>query len=330
MIPHKLSTALSRRQWLQWAGLASVAAPAAAQAASDWPQKPVTMVVANAAGAPVDVAIRLIAKELEAQWGQSVVIDNRVGGSGLVPLRTLARAKPDGYTLGTLFGAIYTTLPFAMSHMEVDPVKDLAPVSLLARTPFVFIVAKDSPLKTWQDYVQLAKQRDTTVGSYSIGTAFHLTWEMTARAAGIKAVYAASSSAGKTQTDLVGGLLDIALDAPSSAKGMLDAGRVRALAVTGSKRLPILPDVPTLAEQGLTGFSSDPWFAMSAPKGAPADILAKVQQDVHAVMQGAELRKRLDLLAMLPVASTPAQLQQVIDSDRKLIGPLVQQLGIHM
>lgn len=322
---------LNRRQLLQCAALVGTSASVPlAMAENPWPTKPVTMIVANAAGGPVDVAIRLIAKELEKKWKQSVVIDNRVGGSGLVPARMLARAKPDGYTLGTLFGAIYTTLPFASDHLELDPLNDLQDVSLLARTPFVYIVGKDSPIKTWQDYVQLAKKRDTTVGSYSVGTAFHLTWEMTARAAGIKAVYAASSSAGKTQSDLIGGLLDIALDAPSSAKGMIDGGRVRALAVTSAKRLAMLPDVPTLAEQGLPGFSSDPWFAMTAPKGVPATVLAQVQKDLKEVLFSPQLRKRLDSMGMVPVGSTAEDMTQVILQDRKLIEPLVKQLGIRM
>ncbi|WP_084651642.1 Bug family tripartite tricarboxylate transporter substrate binding protein [Ottowia thiooxydans] len=323
---------LTRRDLLQRAaaGAVVVGAPASVFAQEAWPQRPVTMMVANAAGAPVDVAIRLVAKELEAKWGQAVVIDNRVGGSGLVALRTLARAKPDGYTFGTLFGAIYTTLPFAVEQMEMDPLTALDAVSLVARTPFVYMVAKESPLQTWQDYVKLARQKDTTVGSYSVGTAFHLTWAQTAHAAGIKAVYAASPTAGKTQMDLIGGLLDIALDAPSSAKGLIETGRVRALAVTSSKRLPMLPDVPTLAEQGLPGFSSDPWFAMAAPKGAPAAILAKVQQDLKEVMQHASLRERLEGMAMVPVASTAAQMRSVIEGDRKVIEPLVKQLGIRM
>ena len=330
--PPVLARPITRRHWLRHtaAGAVTMGTAAAAFAEPAWPQKPVTMIVANAAGAPVDVAIRLIAKELEAKWRQPVVIDNRVGGSGLVPLRLLARAKPDGYVLGTLFGAIYTTLPFAVEHMEVDPVEALDAVSLLARTPFVYLVASDSPLRTWQDYVKLARQRDTTVGSYSVGTAFHLTWAMTARAAGIKAVYAASASAGKTQMDLIGGLLDIALDAPSSAMGLIQSGRVRALAVTGARRLPILPEVPTLAEQGLPGFSSDPWFALSAPKGVPAAILSKVQRDVGEVMGRAALRQRLDAMAMVPVASTAAQMRSTIDGDRRLIEPLVRQLGIRM
>jgi tripartite-type tricarboxylate transporter receptor subunit TctC len=294
-----------------------------------WPDRPVMMIVANAPGGPVDVVVRLIARELEARWKQPVVIDNKVGGSGMVAARALARSEPDGYTLGTIFGAYYTTLPF-VTDVQVDPVKDLDAVTILAKTPFVYVVNQDSPYRTWQDVVADAKRREVTVASYSIGTAFHLSWEQTARAAGIKALYAPASAASKTHTDLVSGQADIGLDALSSAKGMIDAGRLRAIAVTGNTRLAALPDTPSLTEQGMPDDIADPWFAVSAPKGTPDKRIEQIQQDIWAVLSSDALRERLASMGMVPAAGTPAEMLQTIEREQAMMAPLVKELDIRL
>lgn len=131
---------------------------------------------------------------------------------------------------------------------------DMQPISLVARTPFVFVVAQNSPLKTWNDFVQQAGKCDMSMGSLSVGTAFHLVWEQTARQADIKALCVSSPSSGKTQLDLIGGLLDVVLDTPSSAKGLIDSGKLRALAITSPERFSGLPNTPTLNEAGLKGY----------------------------------------------------------------------------
>lgn len=307
----------------------ALAAGLASSHALAWPDRPVTMVVANAPGGPVDIVVRLIAKELETKWKQPIVIDNKVGGSGMVAARTLARSEPDGYTLGTIFGAYYTTLPF-VTDVQVDPVKDLDAVTILAKTPFVYVVNQASPYQTWQDVVADAKRREITVASYSIGTAFHLSWEQTARAAGIKALYAPASAASKTHTDLVSGQADLGLDALSSAKGMIDAGRLRAIAVTGNTRLAVLPETPSLTEQGMPDDIADPWFAVSAPKGTPKERIEQIQQDIHAVLSSESLRERLASMGMVPVAGTPAEMLQTIEKEQAIMAPLVKELDIRL
>lgn len=308
----------------------ALAAGLASSQALAWPDRPVTMIVANAPGGPVDVVVRLIAKELEARWKQPIVIDNKVGGSGMVAARALARSEPDGYTLGTIFGAYYTTLPFVATEIQVDPVKDLDAVTILAKTPFVYVVNQSSPYQSWQDVVADAKRREITVASYSIGTAFHLSWEQAARAAGIKALYAPASAASKTHTDLVSGQADLGLDALSSAKGMIDAGRLRAIAVTGSTRLSMLPDTPSLTEQGMPADIADPWFAVSAPKGTPKERIEQIQQDIQAVLSSDSLRERLASLGMVPQASTPAEMLQTIEKEQAIMAPLVKELDIRL
>lgn len=309
-------------------GLALAAGMASTQAMA-WPDRPVTMVVANAPGGPVDIVVRLIAKELEERWKQPVIIDNKVGGSGMVAARTLARSEPDGYTLGTIFGAYYTTLPF-VTDVQVDPVKDLEAVTILAKTPFVYVVNQTSPYQSWKDVVADAKRREITVASYSIGTAFHLSWEQTARAAGIKALYAPASAASKTHTDLVSGQADLGLDALSSAKGMIDAGRLRALAVTGNTRLAVLPDTPSLTEEGMPDDIADPWFGVSAPKGTPGERIEQIRQDIHAVLSSDALQERLASMGMVPLGNTPAEMLEVIRKEQAVMAPLVKELDIRL
>lgn len=234
-----------------------------ATAMAAFPDKPVKIIVSNPPGGPVDVMLRVLATRLSTVWGQPVIVENKPGGSGIVSTSALVKSPPDGHTLGMFVASAITIMPFAVDSLPYDPVKDLQPISLVARTPFVFVVAQNSPLKTWADFVQQAGKKDMSLGSLSVGTAFHLVWEQTARQAGIKALYVPSPSSGKTQLDLMGGLLDVVLDAPSSAKGLIDSGKLRALAITSPERFSGLPNTPTLNEAGLKGYSS----ALDCPDG---------------------------------------------------------------
>jgi tripartite-type tricarboxylate transporter receptor subunit TctC len=258
------------------------------------------------------------------------VVENRPGGAGIVSTAALVKAPADGYTIGMVAASSITIMPFAVDSLPYDPIKDLAPISLVARTPFIFIVRQESPLKTWQDFVQQAKTRDLTIGSYAIGSAFHLVWEQTARRVGIKAVYAPANAASKTQGDLVGGQLDIALEAPSSAKAMLDGGRVRAIAITSPERFAGLPDTPTLSESGLPGYSSLPWLGLMGPAGIPPERIALIQKTVAQILQEPAMLKQLETLGMMPVGSTPQQMAETIAQDRLLMQPLVKELGIRL
>ena len=307
-----------------------LAIPSHALAQGTYPDKPVRIIVANPPGGPIDVVLRLLATRLSALWGQPVIVENRPGGAGIVSTVALLKAPPDAYTLGMVAASSITIMPFAVDSLPYDPIKDLQPISLVARTPFIFIVRQDSPLKTWQDFVQQAKTQDLTIGSYSIGSAFHMVWEQTARRVGIKAVYAPANAASKTQGDLVGGLLDIALEAPSSAKAMLDGARVRAIAITSPERFAGLPDTPTLSESGLPGYSSLPWLGLMGPVGMPAERVAVIQKTVAQVLQEPEMLKRLESFGMMPVGSTPQQMAETIAQDRLGMAPLVKELGIRL
>ena len=301
-----------------------------AQMPSAYPDKPVKIIVANPPGGPIDVILRVLATRLSAVWGQPVIVENRPGGAGIVSTTAVVKAAPDGYTIGMVAASSITIMPFAVDSLPYDPVKDLQPISLVARTPFIFIVRQDSPFKTWQDFVEQAKTRDLTIGSYAIGSAFHLVWEQTARRVGIKAVYAPANAASKSQGDLVGGQLDVVLEAPSSAKAMLDGGRVRAIAITSPERFAGLPDTPTLSESGLAGYSSLPWLGLMGPAGIPPERVALIQKTVAQILQEPAMLKQLETLGMMPVGSTPQQMAETIAQDRLLMQPLVKELGIRL
>ncbi|MDS1139976.1 tripartite tricarboxylate transporter substrate binding protein [Pusillimonas sp. SM2304] len=295
-----------------------------------YPERPVTIIVSNPPGGPVDVMLRLVAERLGAKWGQPVIVDNKPGASGIISTRSIVEAPADGYTLGMVVASAVTIMPFTVKQLPFDPVKDLTPISLVARTPFIFIVPQDSPFKTWSDFVDATKARDVTIGSFTVGTAFHLVWEQTSRRAGIQALYVPSSSSGKTQNDLIGGQLDIALDAPSSAKGLIDGGRVRALAITSPERFSGLPDVPTLNESGLDGYSSQPWISLMGPKGLPQERVADIRTALVDVLQEPALQERLALLGMIPIGSTPEELAKTIADDRAVMEPLIRELDIKL
>ena len=296
--------------------------------AQAFPDQPVRIVVPNAPGGPVDVVTRVLGEALGQRWNQAVIVDNRPAGGGVVAGNQVARAKPDGHTLGLVVQSAVTILPFIMESLPYDPVGDFAPISLVARTPFVFLSAANGPIKTWQDAVDTAKSREITLGSYPAGTAFHLTWEMARRQAGIDGLYVPANSGTQVQAELANGDLDLALEAPSSAKGMIDAGKLRALAITSPQRLPILPDTPTLDEAGLKGFAFEPWFSLMAPAGTPDAVIEQIRQDLAAVLEQPEVRKQLDFFGMVPITTTPAELTRIIAEEREITLPLLREMGL--
>ena len=295
---------------------------------AEYPDRPVRIIVSNPAGGPVDVMLRVLATKLSETWRQPVIVENRPGASGIISTGALLKAPPDGYTLGMVVASAITIVPFAVD--DFDPIDDLQPISLVARTPFLFVVAADSPLKTWDDFVRESKKRELNVGSFSIGTAFHLVWEQTARRAGIKALYAPSSSSSTTLNDLIGGQLDVALDAPSSAKGLVDSGRLRGLAITSPQRFAGMPDTPTLQESGMSGYAPQPWIGLMAPAGIPAERVTAIQLAVSAILQEPAMKAQMQTLGMIPIGSTPEVLALTIKADRAEMAPLIKELGIRL
>ena len=272
------------------AGLAMLAGTALAQAPA-WPAKPIRMIVTFPPGGSTDATVRIIAPRLGERLGTQVVVDNRPGAGGNIGLQALAQSPADGYTLGigaagglAANAALYSKMPF-------DAQKDFVPISLLAHIPFVLVVGPNSTVKSVGDLVAQAKAEPgkVAVGHGGNGTAMHLSVQLLKLMAGVDLTEVAYRGSGPVALDVIGGQVPAGmLDLPSVLQ-QIKAGKVRALAVTGSTRLPQLPDVPTLAEAGVKGYESTGWFGVVAPIGTPPAIVARLQAEMRALLTDADV-----------------------------------------
>jgi tripartite-type tricarboxylate transporter receptor subunit TctC len=294
--------------------VASWGLPAAAQEA--WPNKPVRLVVPFAPGGSTDVVARMMAQKLTELWGQTVVVDNRSGAGGNLGADIVAKSPADGYTLLFASGSI-TINPQLYKRMPFDTKKDLVPITNVASGPMLVVVPDDSPVKTVKDLIAMAKEKPGGVnfGSAGVGSQVHLAGENFANAAGIDIVHVPYKGEAPAYTDLIAHQTQMMVGNFAAASALLGKGRLRALAVTGKQRSPLLPGVPTVAESGLPGFENTGWFGLLAPAGTPMAILAKVQADSVKVLAGTDTKARLYVQGMTPVGNTPADFAKAMDDE---------------
>jgi tripartite-type tricarboxylate transporter receptor subunit TctC len=292
--------------------------PMGTLAQEPWPSKPVHLVVPFAPGGSTDVIGRMLAQKLAESWGQSVIIDNRPGAGGNVGADIVAKSAADGYTLLLASGSI-TINPQIYKHMPFDTRKDLVPITNVASGPMLVVVPDDSPAKTIKDLIAMAKAKPGTVnfGSAGVGSQVHLAAENFADAAGIDIVHVPYKGEAPAYTDLMGHQTQMMVGNFAAASALLGPGRLRALAVTGKKRSPLLPDVPTVAESGLPGFESSGWFGLLAPAGTPPEILARIQRDTVKVLASTDIKARLYVQGMQPIGNTPAEFAKTMDEESK-------------
>ena len=270
---------------------AGVASHAQTTVPAPWPSKPIRMIVTFPPGGSADATVRIVAPKLGERLGQQVVVDNRPGAGGNIGLAALAKSDADGYTLavGAAGGlaanaALYPKMPF-------DAQKDFVPISLLAHIPFVLVANPASPIRSIGDLLAQAKAEPgkLSVGHGGNGTAMHLSVQLLKQMAGVDLAEIAYRGSGPVALDVIGGQVPLGmLDLPSVLQ-QIKAGKVRALAVTGERRLPDLPDVPTLAEAGVKGYESTGWFGVVAPAATPAPIVARLQTELRAVLVDPEV-----------------------------------------
>jgi tripartite-type tricarboxylate transporter receptor subunit TctC len=291
-----------------WSGLAP-AQPA-------WPGKSVRLVVPFAPGGSTDVIGRLLAQKLSEVWGQAVVVDNRVGAGGNVGTEIVAHAPADGYTLLFASGSI-TINPQIYKKMPFDTKKDLIPITNVASGPMLVVVPYDSPAKSVKDLIAMARAKPGAVnfGSAGVGSQVHLAGENFANAAGIDIVHVPYKGEAPAYTDLIGHQTQMMVGNFAAASALLGVGRLRALAVTGKERSPLLPDVPTVSESGLPGFENTGWFGLLAPAGTPPAVLAKIQRDTLTVLAATDVKARLYVQGMTPVGNSPAEFGKAMDDE---------------
>jgi len=295
-------------------GLAGVAV-----AQGGYPVRPVTLVVPFPPGGGTDTGARIVAQKLGAKWGQTVIVENKGGAAGMIGADMVAKAKADGYTL--LMGNIGTQAinPSLYKKMPYDAATAFVPITLVAELPLAMMVNPAVPAKTAREFITLAKSEPgkLSYSSSGAGGAPHLAAEMFKEATGTFIVHVPYRGGGPAIGDLLAGHVQLSFMTVLEASGHIKAGKLRALAVTGSQRVPALPEVPTLAEAALPGFNSISWIGMLAPAGTPKEIVDKVSSDVREVLASDEVKLKLIELGAVPAGTTPAQFQALINSDRR-------------
>ncbi len=304
-------------------------APGGASAQA-YPNRPVTFVVPFPAGGGTDIAARLVATKLGAKWGQTVVVDNRAGAAGIVGTDVVSKAKPDGYILLIANVGIPSINPVLYAKLPYNPDTAFAPITQICELPFVLMATPSLPANNAQELVALAKSKPDkiTFASSGSGGSPHLTGEIFQQATGVKLTHIPYKGGGPAMTDLMAGHVDLLFASILEGSAHIKSGKLKALAVTSAKRSPALPDVPTLAESGISGAESGSWVALLAPAGTPQAVIDKIGADVKEVLSVAETRNQLVTQGATAQTSTPAQLQALIDGDRARYGRVIREKGL--
>ena len=310
------------------AGVSAVAAtPVGAQM---YPVKPVRLIVGFAPGGSTDVTARIVAQKLSDAWKQQVIVENRAGAGGNIGADAVAKAAPDGYTL-----LLATTGVMAINHrlyrsLPFDALRDFAPVTQIGALPLILIVHPSLPARSVKELVAIAKARpgQLSYASSGVGSATHMTTELFRMMAGVDIVHVPYKGSGQAMADLIGGQVAVAFDQITSSLPQVEAGKLRALAVTSAKRFPSVPNLPSVAEAGIAGYESVSWNGIAAPAGTPREIVGRIQQEVARALQSPEIKERFFKDGIEPVASTPEQFAAHIRSERAKWEKVIDTAGI--
>jgi tripartite-type tricarboxylate transporter receptor subunit TctC len=307
------------------AAAAAAPLPALAQA---WPSKPVTIIVPFAPGGGSDFIGRFIAQRLSTALGQPVLVDNRPGAGSLLGVEVASKAKPDGYTLA-LIATSYTVLP-ALYKMSFDPVADITPVIQISQGPMVLVANPNIPAKTTKELIEYAKKKPggLNMASAGQGSITHLAGELFAVRAGIKVTHIPYKGTGPALTDTISGTADIFFTSTATALQHIAAGKLRAIAVTTTKRLPALPDVPTIAESGVPGYEAVLWHGLIGPKGMPKEVVERINAEVTKSLGLKETTETLQGDGVAPAGGSAAQFGAQIKKDIEIWGKVVKDAGV--
>lgn len=294
-----------------------------------YPTRPVTMVVPFAPGGGSDNIARYVASRLTERTGATFIIDNKPGAGTNIGNEAVSRAAPDGQTL--LFGQVTLSInPFIYSTLRYNVQKDFVPVAHIADSPTVLVVTSALPVKTLKEFVAYAKANPGTLnyGSGGKGTSVHLAGELFSSLTGTQMVHVPYRGSALAMTDLIGGQVQSMFDTAPSALQHIKGGKVRALAVTGSKRVADLPDVPTFAEAGVAGFDAPAWYGIFAPAGTPAPIVQYLNAEVEQILKEPATQQRLTQLGSVPVGGSPQAFGQFVDAESKRWSAVVRQANV--
>lgn len=297
--------------------------------AQTFPERPIKLIVPYAPGGSADITARMISEDWGKALGQSMIVENRAGAGGNAGVDAVAKSKPDGYTIGihtlslAVNPALYPKMPF-------DTLKDLSPIGMVASSQHVLVVNPKVPAKDLKELLALLKQNPgkLTYGSAGNGSTFHIAAELFKSNSGTFIVHIPYRGGGPALVDTVGGQVDMSFPVASAAAQFVQGGTLRGIGVTGTKRSPLMPNVPTLAEAGLPAYSFDTWFIVFAPAGTPAAIIDKLNGTLNSSLNNPALKARMTKEGFDPMPSTPAQARQRLEKEIPLWAKLIKERGI--
>lgn len=306
------------------------AGPALAQ--TNYPDRPVRLLVGFAPAGPADIAARVVGEKLAEAWGKPVLVENVAGASGNIAVDRVAKSSPDGYTLVMAASSALVSNPSLYEKFPFDPLKDLAPISRVVFTPNILGLSNDVPAKTVQELVALARAKPGTLtfGHAGAGTSQHLAGELFKAMAKIDMQQVPYRGATPVMVDLIGGRISMFFGNISAILPQVQGGKVRGIAVTSLKRLASAPDLPTLDESGFPGFDANVWFGLMAPAGTPAAIVEKIHRDTMRALTQLDVKRRFADLGMEVVGDTPAEFAAVIRREGPVWAKLIKDIGIRV
>jgi tripartite-type tricarboxylate transporter receptor subunit TctC len=288
----------------------------ASAALAQYPDRPVRIVVPYAAGGGIDTIARIVAQKLSAQWHQSVIVDNRPGAGAIIGTQAVVGSSPNGYTLLMTAGTL-TVSPIAFPHLPYDVTKDLAPITMVAESPYILASNASLPVHNLQELIALSRKEPGKLnfGSPGKGTVAHLAFAMLESRTGIDAQIIHYRGSEPALEGMLGHQVDMVLDTPAALLSQIRSGKVRALAVTTGTRAPSLPDVPTIEQAGVSGYDVAIWFGLMAPAHTPTDIIARVHDDTQKILEEPDVVKRFETQGVEVRSQTPQQFAQIIHDE---------------
>lgn len=302
----------------------------AQRAPTDYPNRPVRIIVPQAAGGGVDVVARSVAQKLSDAWGQQVLVDNRPGANGIIGMEAVAKSKPDGYTLGAPFTSVLTINPFVYKTLPYDAARDFAPITQMVTNTIVLVVNPYLPARTVKELVSLAKSRpgDLVYGSFGVGNMTHLAGELLRLEAKLKMTHVPYKGETPAVTDLLGGQVAMIFATAPGVAGHVKTGRLRLLATGGEKRAVAYPETPTMIEAGFPNVRVTGWSSLVAPAGTPPDVIDKIQREAARNLLGPDLKERLTAAGAEPAGTSPSEFAAFLKSESDKWSRVVEQAGI--
>ncbi|MBY0266255.1 MAG: tripartite tricarboxylate transporter substrate binding protein [Burkholderiales bacterium] len=309
---------------------AALAAATGTVMAQVYPVKPIRFIVPSTPGGSVDTLARTVGPRLADKWGQQVIVDNRSGAGGAIAGELVAKSPPDGYTLLVGTVASLATNVSLQKKLPYDPMKDFAPVTLIATQNLMLLVHPSLPVKSVKELTALAKKKPGSLSFSSAGngTGGHLSGELYKMLAGIDLLHVPYKGVAPAMIDVVSGQVTMTFASILSGSQQVKTGRLRALAVTGARRSPAVAELPTMMEAGVAGYESATWYGIVAPAGTPADIVNRLSSEIVAILKGPEMNDRLSKEGADPVGNTPAEFARHIQSEIEKWRRVIRAAGI--